>query len=64
MIPHTNNADTGILSANEASPDIPDMLPLMKIDPQILIVSEGNPPYLPILYLVFSPVKEIPPIIK
>ncbi|MBA7582874.1 hypothetical protein ES708_24812 [subsurface metagenome] len=61
MIPHISNADTGILPANEVSLDIPDTLPLMKIDPQILIVSEGNPPYGPILYHVFSPVKKIPP---
>jgi hypothetical protein len=59
MIPHISNADTGILPANEASPDIPDTLPLMKIYPQIQIVSDGNPPYGPILYLVLSPVKEI-----
>ena len=47
MILPISNAGTGILPANEASPDIPDTLPLMKIDPHILIVSEGNPPYGP-----------------
>jgi len=64
MSPHISNADTGIFPANEASLDIPDTLPLMKIDAQILIVFVDNPPYGPILYLVLSPVKEIPPLLK